>query len=92
MSGEAAAPAVPEAATMKLKKTSAKPKVAAAHPPFAVMIAAAVKALKERNGSSRQAILKYVLRFIRALSRYHDKVSPFKKLCLVKTKFKFKKM
>ena len=61
MSVEAAAPAVLGAATMKPKNTSAKPKVAAAHPAFAVMIAAAVKALKERNGSSRQAILKYVL-------------------------------
>merc|ERR1712045_717536 len=31
-----------------------------AHPPYATMIGAAIKALKERNGSSRQAILKYV--------------------------------
>ncbi|XP_023327155.1 histone H1-delta [Eurytemora carolleeae] len=59
------APAAPVAATPKVKKVAAKkaakPKVAAAHPPFAAMITAAVKALKERNGSSRQAILKYVL-------------------------------
>ena len=33
----------------------------AEHPPYAVMIAAAIKALKERGGSSRAAILKYVL-------------------------------
>jgi len=39
------------------KKAAVKP----AHPPFAVMIATAIKALKERAGSSRQAILKYVL-------------------------------
>merc|ERR1712122_163686 len=39
---------------------AAKPKTPAAHPPFANMIAAAIKALKERNGSSRQAILKYI--------------------------------
>ena len=38
-----------------------KSKTPAAHPPYAVMIAAAIKALKERNGSSRQAILKYVV-------------------------------
>merc|ERR1712071_477307 len=29
--------------------------------PFASMIATAIKALKERNGSSRQAILKYIV-------------------------------
>jgi histone H1/5 len=48
------------AAAPKAKK-AAKPKVAAAHPPFGTMIAAAIKALKERNGSSRQAILKYIV-------------------------------
>merc|ERR1712018_851582 len=36
------------------------PKKAAAHPPFNKMIAAAIAGLKERGGSSRQAILKYV--------------------------------
>ena len=41
-------------------KKSAKPKVPAAHPPFAAMIAAAIKALKDRTGSSRQAIMKYI--------------------------------
>merc|ERR1712008_616183 len=39
------------------KPTAAKP----LHAPYAVMIAGAIKALKERGGSSRQAILKYVL-------------------------------
>merc|ERR1711994_209315 len=42
-------------------KKAAKPKVPAAHPPYATMIATAIKALKERNGSSRQAILKYIV-------------------------------
>merc|ERR1712226_1586061 len=37
------------------------PKKAAAHPPFNKMIAAAIAGLKERGGSSRQAILKYVV-------------------------------
>ncbi|XP_033115086.1 histone H1.1, embryonic-like [Anneissia japonica] len=42
-----------------------KPKKAAAkkpssHPPYSEMIAAAISALKERNGSSRQAIAKYI--------------------------------
>merc|ERR1712210_291453 len=48
------------AAAPKVKKAT-KPKVPAAHPPFASMIATAIKALKERNGSSRQAILKYIV-------------------------------
>merc|ERR1712088_567245 len=37
------------------------PKKAAAHPPFNKMIAAAIAGLKERGGSSRQSILKYVV-------------------------------
>merc|ERR1712018_569183 len=37
------------------------PKKAAAHPPFNKMIAAAIAGLKERGGSSRRAILKYVV-------------------------------
>ena len=44
-------------------KTAAKPKKptkSAEHPKYSDMIKAAVKALKERNGSSRQAILKYI--------------------------------
>jgi len=42
---------------VKAKKV-AKP---AAHPPFKAMILAAIPALKERGGSSRQAILKYIV-------------------------------
>merc|ERR1712078_734432 len=37
-----------------------KPKAPAAHPKYSVMIAAAITALKDRTGSSRQAILKYI--------------------------------
>lgn len=36
------------------------PKVAPVHPPYAAMIAAAIKALKERTGSSKPAIAKYL--------------------------------
>merc|ERR1711881_376479 len=43
----------------KTKKV-AKPKAPAAHPKYSVMIAAAITALKDRTGSSRQAILKYI--------------------------------
>merc|ERR1739846_221545 len=43
----------------KTKKV-AKPKVAPAHPKYSVMIAAAITSLKDRTGSSRQAILKYI--------------------------------
>merc|ERR1719168_277240 len=49
-----------EAAAPKAKKAS-KPKVPAAHPPYAAMIAAAIKGLGDKKGSSRQAILKYVV-------------------------------
>merc|ERR1712242_583087 len=41
-------------------KKGTKPKKPAEHPTYAVMIAAAIAALKDRTGSSRQAILKYV--------------------------------
>ena len=37
-----------------------KVKAPAAHPKYSVMIAAAITALKDRSGSSRQAILKYI--------------------------------
>merc|ERR1712227_1136516 len=37
-----------------------KPKAPAAHPPYASMIKAAIKALGDKKGSSRQAILKYI--------------------------------
>ena len=49
------------AAASPKKKGSSKPKKAASHPPYASMVKAAVCALKERNGSSRQAILKYIM-------------------------------
>merc|ERR1712142_639561 len=51
------ADAAPAKKAAKAKKPAAKP----AHPPFAVMIAAAITALKERGGSSRKAILKYIV-------------------------------
>merc|ERR1712141_103509 len=55
------ADAAPAKAAPKAKK-AAKPKKPAAHPKYSEMIAAAVGALKERGGSSRQAILKYILK------------------------------
>merc|ERR1712014_501444 len=42
-------------------KTPAAKKAPAAHPPYAAMIKAAVKALADKKGSSRQAILKYIV-------------------------------
>merc|ERR1711988_2077208 len=48
-----------EAAAPKAVKAK-KPKAPAAHPKYSVMTAAAIAALKDRTGSSRQAILKYV--------------------------------
>ncbi len=44
----------------KVSKVAKKPKAPAAHPPFAKMIVEAIVGLKERSGSSRQAILKYI--------------------------------
>merc|ERR1719315_537497 len=44
-----------DAAAPKAKKAPA------AHPPYASMITAAIKALGDKKGSSRQAILKYVV-------------------------------
>lgn len=41
-------------------KSTASSKAPPAHPPFAQMITEAITALKERNGSSRQAIKKYI--------------------------------
>ena len=48
------------AAAPKAKKAS-KPKVVAAHPPYAAMITSAIKKLGDKKGSSRQAILKCVV-------------------------------
>ena len=47
-------------ATASPKKTAAKAKKPADHPKYIDMISAAIVALKERTGSSRQAIAKHV--------------------------------
>merc|ERR1712106_834939 len=61
---EEAAPAKKAAKPKKEKKAAApkakKAAAPAAHPKYSVMIAAAIEALKDRTGSSRQAILKYI--------------------------------
>ncbi|XP_045591925.1 histone H1-delta [Procambarus clarkii] len=55
MADAAASPAPAKKASKKgVKKT-------AAHPKYSSMVANAISALKERNGSSRQAILKYIV-------------------------------
>jgi histone H1/5 len=43
------------------KKTAAKPKKHSDHPKYSEMVGKAISALKERGGSSRQAILKYIM-------------------------------
>ena len=53
------AAAAPVAEKKAAGKKAAK-KAPAAHPKYSEMVAAAVGALKERSGSSRQAIMKYV--------------------------------
>jgi histone H1/5 len=47
--------------TSPKKKVAAKPQKPAAHPKYSEMVGKAIAALKERGGSSRQAILKYVM-------------------------------
>lgn len=47
-------------AISKAKKAS-KPTVPAAHPPYASMITDAIKKLGDKKGSSRQAIVKYIV-------------------------------
>merc|ERR1712054_721906 len=42
-------------------KKAPKAKAPAAHPPYAAMIAAAIKGLGDKKGSSRQAIIKYIV-------------------------------
>merc|ERR1711955_166511 len=59
-----AAPAKAPKATKAAKAPKAKKAAAkkpAAHPPYAAMITAAIKGLADKKGSSRQAILKYVI-------------------------------
>jgi histone H1/5 len=61
MSDVATAPA-PAASGKKGKASKPrKPKAASSHPKYNEMIVAAISALKERGGSSRQAILKYIM-------------------------------
>ena len=43
------------------KKAAAKPKKTASHPPYLEMVQKGIAALKERGGSSRQALLKYIV-------------------------------
>lgn len=43
------------------KKTASKPKTPSSHPTYGDMIRKAVSELKEKKGSSRAAILKYIL-------------------------------
>ena len=49
-----------ETAKSPAKKKPTAPKKPADHPPYLEMIQAAIAALKERSGSSRQAIEKYI--------------------------------
>ena len=51
----------PVVAKSPKKKAAAKPKKPAEHPKYIDMVLDAIKNLKERKGSSRQAILKYVM-------------------------------
>ncbi|KAG8291291.1 hypothetical protein J6590_063924 [Homalodisca vitripennis] len=56
----APAPAAPTPKKAKAAAASKKPRVKPAHPPTSDMVNAAIKSLKERGGSSLQAIKKYI--------------------------------
>ncbi|OWF41654.1 histone H1-delta-like [Mizuhopecten yessoensis] len=49
------------ASPVKEVKKASKPKVPAAHPPFATMVTAAVGALKDKKGSSKIGIMGYIM-------------------------------
>merc|ERR1711894_246290 len=81
---DAAAAAAPAKAAPKAapkKKAAAKPKVAPTHPKYSEMIKQAITALKERGGSSRQAILKYICKNFKVGSD-ESKVNTHLKLAL----------
>lgn len=56
-----ASPVKTVAAAIPKPKKVVKAAAGSAHPPYLEMVTQAVIALKERSGSSRQAILKYIL-------------------------------
>ena len=60
MSDEAAAAPAPAAAPAKKAAKAKKPKAKPTHPKTSAMVLAAVKALKDRKGSSLPAIKKYI--------------------------------
>ena len=51
----------PDVPDSEPKMTDSATAAAAAHPTYIKMVSAAIAALKERNGSSRQAVLKYIM-------------------------------
>ncbi|XP_077511738.1 histone H1-like [Amblyomma americanum] len=56
----AAAPAAPTSPKKKAPRSSGKPRPAASHPKVSAMVTASIGALKERGGSSLQAIKKHM--------------------------------
>ena len=62
MSDAAAAPATQAQKVKTPKKKTSKPKTPANHPKYSQMVKAAIVSLKERGGSSRQAILHYIVK------------------------------
>ncbi|XP_043468065.1 histone H1B-like [Leptopilina heterotoma] len=60
MADKVESPAVPAVATPKKAAKAQKPRAKASHPPASEMVNAAIATLKERGGSSLQAIKKYI--------------------------------
>lgn len=71
------------AAAPKAKK-AAKPKAPASHPTYKVMTSAAIAALKEQKGSSRQGIIKYVVANYKLQATDPKKVNTHVKAALVR--------
>ena len=61
MADTAAAPAPAKTSAKKAPKAKKVAKAPAAHPKYSDMIAAAISSLKDRKGSSAQAIKKYII-------------------------------
>merc|ERR1711953_1242200 len=73
-----------DAAPAPKAKKAAKPKAPAAHPTYKVMVSAAIAALKEKKGSSRQGIIKYVAANYKLEGTDSKKVNTHVKAALVR--------
>ena len=74
MADTASAPSAPTAASPKKSSKAKKPRTAPSHPRTSEMVNNAIKNLKERGGSSLQAIKKYITQNYKVDA---EKLAPF---------------